>query len=256
MHPGIDFGYFEFPEFADAVSGEIFLFKVHIYGLPAHAEIFCDFFDGEPSVFYQIKLFHCNIPETPKLSFFRKRCHHIPFGIIYQYYRENNITSNPSLNVFLDIYCYYLYNVYLFILKITKRTIFKIKGLEKEYKIPLSVNGYVLNGKIDKVSTCIIKGKEYAVVLDYKTGTSNIDLNKIIHGHDMQLLFYFYFLSQEQEVSFAGGYLQHILPNNVLQKDKNKNYNELLNDFYKYTGYSNSDLTVLSSIDREFDNES
>ena len=70
MYPGIDFGYFKFPEFADAVSGEIFLFKVHIYGLPANAEIFCDFFDGEPSVFYQIKLFHCNIPETPKLSFF------------------------------------------------------------------------------------------------------------------------------------------------------------------------------------------
>ena len=72
MHPGIDFGYFEFPEFADAVSGEIFLFQINIYGLPANTEIFCDFFDGEPSVFNQIKLFHCNIPETPKLSFFWK----------------------------------------------------------------------------------------------------------------------------------------------------------------------------------------
>ena len=70
MYPGIDFGYFEFPEFADAVSGKIFLFKVHIYRLPAHAEIFCDFFDGEPSVFNQIKLFHCNVPEIPNLHFF------------------------------------------------------------------------------------------------------------------------------------------------------------------------------------------
>ena len=104
MHPGIHFGYFEFPEFTDTVSGEIFLFKVHIYGLPANAEIFCDFFDGEPSVFYQIKLFHCNIPETPKLSFFRKRCHHIPFGIIYQYYREiSNRNARKSVS-FMQFY--------------------------------------------------------------------------------------------------------------------------------------------------------
>ena len=106
MHPGIDFGYFEFPEFADAVSGEIFLFKVHIYGLTAHAEIFCDFFDGEPSVFDQIKLFHCNIPEISlsSIAFSDGGCHHIPFGIIYQYYREisnGNTRKSVSFMQFL-----------------------------------------------------------------------------------------------------------------------------------------------------------
>ena len=101
MHPGIDFGYFEFPEFADAVSGEIFLFKVHIYGLPADTEIFCDFFDGEPSVFYQIKLFHCNIPEISlsSITFNDGGCHHIPFGIIYQCYREiSNRNARKSVS--------------------------------------------------------------------------------------------------------------------------------------------------------------
>ena len=119
MHPGIDFGYFEFPELADAVSGEIFLFKVHIYGLPANTEIFCDFFDGEPSVFYQIKLFHCNIPETPKLSFFRKRCHHIPFGIIYQYYRE--ISNRNARKVLVLCAFYYFFEFFFQTIRKKKR---------------------------------------------------------------------------------------------------------------------------------------
>ena len=82
MNPCINFGYLEFPEFADAVSGEIFLFKVYIYGFPANAETFCDFFDGEPSVFYQIKLLHRSILGTSKRSFFWKLGHHTPLNTI------------------------------------------------------------------------------------------------------------------------------------------------------------------------------
>jgi len=176
--------------------------------------------------------------------------------MINNYYLKIGEMIDNKEKLFIDIYSFYLFNVYNYIKKISTRTIFKLDGVEKEYNIPLNKDNYLLTGKIDKVMRCTIKGKEYVLVLDYKTGTSDIDLNKIIHGFDMQLLFYFYLISKEENVEFAGGYLQHILPRNIIKSEKEKSYIDLLDEFYKYHGYTNTDITVISSIDRDFDKDS
>ena len=63
MSPDIDSGDVEFSEFVDSVSGEVFHFQVDVYSFSTGTEIFCDFFDGKPSVFNQIDLSHSNIPK-------------------------------------------------------------------------------------------------------------------------------------------------------------------------------------------------
>ena len=50
----------------------------------------------------------------PKLSFFRKRCHHILFGIIYQYYREisnGNTRKSVSFVYFLLAFSVFLSDI-------------------------------------------------------------------------------------------------------------------------------------------------
>lgn len=176
--------------------------------------------------------------------------------LVLDFYNREKIEINNKNNLFLDIYVYYLYNIYLYILKISKRTIFDSSSYEEKYSMVLPQYGYKLEGKIDKVLTTVIKGKEYAIVLDYKTGSDVINFNNIIHGYDMQILIYYYLLNSIKEVEFGGGYIEHILPKNIIKKEKNKTYAELLDNYYRYNGYTNRDIVVISSIDRNFDDKS
>ena len=175
---------------------------------------------------------------------------------VTNFYNESKVIINKKNSLFIDIYSEYLYSVYSFIKKTMNRSLLKITSLEETYSTNLKIDGYVLTGKIDKVLSLEAKNKEYVVVLDYKTGSGNINLNNIVHGYDMQILFYDYFLKKLKDIEFAGGYLQPVLPSNVITSEKDKNYNELLEDYYRYNGYRNRDLTIISSIDRDYDNKS
>ena len=50
-------------------------------------------------------------------------------------------------------------------------------------------------------------------------------------------------------MKFGGGYLSHIIPNKKFDKEKNKSYDEMLREFFKYDGYTNSDMNIMRSVD-------
>lgn len=86
-------------------------------------------------------------------------------------------------------------------------------------------------GIIDKV---IYENDIYALV-DYKTGSSNIDLTLNCYGINMQLAIYLYLASKRfNEAKFAGFYLQHILSSS-LKDDYDTKVKNL-----KLCGYSNT----------------
>lgn len=176
-------------------------------------------------------------------------------NVINEYICSNNIELKKKQRFFINQYKEVLKSLFIFIKTQEENSDFSIFGLEKEFKIVLchediSVN---LTGKIDKVLTLKIGEDTYAIVVDYKSGSTDFDLNYVAHGLNMQIMMYFYFLNNYSNSSykFAGGYLQGIMPSSEFKKDTKKTYSDLLNDHFKLEGYSTSNLRVLEKIDKD-----
>jgi ATP-dependent helicase/nuclease subunit B len=173
-------------------------------------------------------------------------------------------TPNAKEKFFIGIYKDILIRLRNYISYTENNSDFEILGLEKEYQVvlrklsPANIDvEVVINGKIDKVLSYKFGTSDYAVVIDYKTGNVDFDLNRIIHGLNMQIIFYFYFLnSNSEEFKFGGGYLEKVLPNNVFDSETNKTFDEQFNKFFKLNGYSNSNHNVLKAIDHNFEDDS
>jgi (p)ppGpp synthase/HD superfamily hydrolase len=85
------------------------------------------------------------------------------------------------------------------------------------------------------------QGKKIAVLIDYKTGNTDIDLGYIKDGINLQLPVYLYLVNEElKNVVFAGFYLQKLI---------NKDNKDL-----KLEGYSNSNVHILSMFDKSYEN--
>ena len=70
---------------------------------------------------------------------------------------------------------------------------------------------YRLKGIVDK----IFLYEDEAIIIDYKTNNSTMDLNKMEFGMDIQLPIYLYLLNiKKPNIKIVGLYLQHILTNN------------------------------------------
>jgi len=110
-------------------------------------------------------------------------------------------------------------------------------------------------GIIDKLKYGSVDGKNVMAIIDYKTGSPNININNILYGLDMQLPVYIYLIknSKYKNYDIAGFYLQKILPpktvfdiNNDENEDKKKNI--------RLEGYSNSNTDILEKFDTTYDN--
>ena len=176
---------------------------------------------------------------------------------ITSYLNKNNKKLSFKEKYFLNKYHFVLKKLYHVLCKQKNNTRFKIAGLEKEYAISLGDN-IVLKGKIDKVMTCDIAGTPYALVLDYKSGNLNFDLNRIIYGLDMQLMLYFYFLNNtgDKKYKFGGAYLQAVLPTSVFKRCEGKRYEEQWEEFFRLHGITNVNMQVIREIDRDYDSDS
>lgn len=137
-------------------------------------------------------------------------------------------------------------------LKQQKRSDFTVYSLEKEFSVN---HGVKLAGKVDKILTAKIGDEQYAIVVDYKSGSAEIDLNKVLYGLGMQIPFYFLFLKEclSDTYHFAGGYLQQVLPNGPFAYDPDLSIDEQYEKHFRLVGYSNPEMKVISRIDRDFD---
>ena len=123
----------------------------------------------------------------------------------------------------------------------------KISITKKYEDLNITFKGFVdkmmLNDKLDEIA-----------IIDYKTGTPDLNLNHIIYGLDLQLPIYIYLaLYKFKNARVVGFYLQKIL-NNKLTKDNQKDYLKRKEETLKLQGYSNSDLSLLKDFDPNYQN--
>lgn len=121
---------------------------------------------------------------------------------------------------------------------------------EKEVIININENlNITFKGIIDKIMYNKIDGRFIVAIIDYKTGTPSLNLNNVKYGLDMQLPIYIYLVKNMKEFdndSIIGGfYLQHLL-------SKSNSEDEKINNL-KLQGYSNSDTSILSLVDKNYE---
>ncbi len=164
-------------------------------------------------------------------------------------------TFTKEEQFYLEKYQKELREICLYLKKEMGRTEFEAKYFEKEFAIELDETIKVrFMGVIDKIM--IFEGEEetYVIVVDYKTGNTKLDYNKVIYGLDMQLLVYLYFLKHHPTFSgmkVAGFYLQHILPS-VMNYDEKKSYALQRQQFYQLDGYTIDQISLLHHLDQHY----
>ena len=106
-------------------------------------------------------------------------------------------------------------------------------------------------GVIDKVRYKEEDGVTYLVVIDYKTGSTDIKLNNMEYGIGMQLPIYLYLSNylDLDNIKVVGFYLQKLL---VTAIDNKKEYRIAKEDTLKLEGYSINEENVLSIFDNTY----
>lgn len=146
-----------------------------------------------------------------------------------------------------------------FVLKtITEQENFtKLKDELHELKIYTDIPSKMkatFSGIIDKIKYLETENNTILAIIDYKTGTPNLDLTTIEYGIGMQLPIYLYLIKNSNHFKnpkIAGFYLQKIL-NNEIAVDNTHSYEQLKKKNLLLQGYSNEDMEVLSLFDTSY----
>ena len=131
----------------------------------------------------------------------------------------------------------------------------KLKDALYEQKIFINQNHHMkvtFMGIVDKLKYHEENGQTVVAIIDYKTGTPEINLNNSIYGIEMQLPIYLYLTkhSKLKNVKVAGFYLQKIVHNKLpYQKE---NYEKAKKKLYRLDGYSSDDINLLSQLDSNY----
>ena len=122
-----------------------------------------------------------------------------------------------------------------------------------EQKITINKDKINFTGIIDKLKYEFIDNKNIVSIIDYKTGSPDIDINNTIYGIGMQLPIYLYLAkhSNLDNIEIAGFYLQKII-HNKLRYQEDKDYNSELEKLYRLEGYSNDNIDILSKFDKNY----
>lgn len=127
---------------------------------------------------------------------------------------------------------------------------------EKEFHIDKSsLISVDLMGIIDKIMYREKDGNTYVSVVDYKTGSKSIKLNRSIHGLDLQLILYLYFIKESKlfdNPCFVGFYLQKILSKEK-ESDPTKDYETRKMEEFKFQGYSTTNTEWLEKFDMTYE---
>ena len=127
-----------------------------------------------------------------------------------------------------------------------------------EEKVFVNKDGNVkltFKGFIDKLMYKEIDGVNYAVIVDYKTGKPDVDLNNVYYGLGMQLPIYVYLannISKIKNIKIVGFYLQKIIHSKP-KKDSKKDLNTLKEEELKLEGYTTSNLNDVELIDSNYE---
>ena len=127
-----------------------------------------------------------------------------------------------------------------------------------EEKIYTSINGntnITFMGIVDKIKYKEVNDSTIVALIDYKTGTADIDLTMLPYGIGLQLPVYIYLARNNKKfknVKVAGFYLQKIV-NNESSNNDNKDYKEIRRKNLLLQGYSNADTSILYYMDNSYE---
>lgn len=91
-------------------------------------------------------------------------------------------------------------------------------------------------------------------LIDYKTGNTDINIDNVIHGLNMQLPVYLYLVKNSHKFNnptFVGFYLQEILHNEIYN-DHTKDYETKKQDALKLKGYTIDQEDLISQFDSSY----
>ena len=190
-------------------------------------------------------------------------CHYVLSNIdkddfdVYKYFDEYIVKERE----FTDRELFFLNNIkeeLIFIANTIKKqftyTTFDKNMYEKKVYVNKDKNIKVsFMGVIDKVLYKEEDLNTYLVVIDYKTGNTDIKMDNMQYGIGMQLPIYLYLSSNMEfkNIKVVGFYLQKLL-NNTL--DNTKEYDEAREANLKLEGYSVSNENSLSKFDTTYEN--
>lgn len=174
---------------------------------------------------------------------------------------ENYIKTHDPLTKKEQIFITKLKQELLYIITYIKESLdyTTFNKINCEEKISLNIEGKMnvtITGIIDKVMYKEENNHTYLVVIDYKTGNPDINLNNTIYGINMQLPMYLYLLKEKwdlKEIEVSGFYYQKIL-NSELNFKEGKTKEEQKNENLKLIGYSNSNPEILERFDKTYQN--
>lgn len=174
---------------------------------------------------------------------------------------ENYINTHDPLTKKEQIFITKLKQELLYIITYIKESLdyTTFDKINCEEKISLNIEGKMnvtITGIIDKVMYKEENNHTYLVVIDYKTGNPDINLNNTIYGINMQLPMYLYLLKEKgdlKEIEVSGFYYQKIL-NSELNIKEGKTKEEQKNENLKLIGYSNSNPEILEKFDKTYQN--
>ena len=114
--------------------------------------------------------------------------------------------------------------------------------IEKDKNLDINVKGY-----IDKVKILKEGSNTYVSIIDYKTGNTELSLNNINYGLNMQLPMYLYLIKKDMNnVNVVGFYLQKILDSKTINS---KDYKKDEFDSLKLIGYTINEEDLIEKFD-------
>lgn len=130
--------------------------------------------------------------------------------------------------------------------------------LEQNYSYGMELkNGGRLSfsGKIDRIDICTDENGKYIRVIDYKTGNTDVDLNDIYDGRQLQMLMYLEGaisnVYRDESIIPAGVFISH-LRNPVIEYEKlSTNVDFEIQKELSLSGIINSDTEIIGLMDRE-----
>lgn len=166
---------------------------------------------------------------------------------------QNEILKTKQNEYYFNRYLEYLKQAFKYITSFHNRGLFN--EIEYETLVEKTFGRDLIKGIIDKKMSFINNNEKYVALIDYKTGSTTIELAKLEYGLNMQIPYYFYLLN-DQKIKFIGGYLQKIIPSKIYLNDGDKTLEEQFFEEYQYLGYTTSNQKNLTIIDKEYQTKS
>lgn len=153
----------------------------------------------------------------------------------------------------------------IYIVEALKNSSFEVLGTEisfgREGTPPIEIKledgrKVLIEGKIDRIDIAKMPDGNYIRIIDYKSSTKDIDLNKVVAGLQLQLITYTKEVCEKENVNPAGMLYFTLLEPKIMKNTKTLSKEEIENiikENYKMNGLVLADVNIIKAMDSTLD---